>query len=167
MVNIRLASIEDAEEIVLIKKEIVFSTEVFLRTPSEPQEEAKDYQKKIKLREVNGGITLIAEYNNQVVGFLSFSRPTYMRVNHTGTFGMGIKKGFRKQGIGISLLSYLIEWGKKQKGLEKICLEVFSNNEQAIQLYRRLGFKEEGKQINQLQLKDGSYSDLIFMSLFL
>lgn len=167
MMNIRIASLEDAEEIVNIKKEIIFSTDFFLRTSDEPQEEAEDYKKKIKSSQENGGLTIVAEDNSQIIGFLSFSRPKYIRVHHTGSFGMGIKQGFHKLGIGTKLLSYFLEWAKEQKGLKKICLEVFSINERAIQLYKRLGFSEEGKQINQIGLKDGSYADLIFMSLFI
>ncbi|WP_250159645.1 GNAT family N-acetyltransferase [Bacillus toyonensis] len=51
-------------------------------------------------------------------------------------------------GIGSKLLSHFIEWAKEQEGLEKICMDVFSNNERAINLYKRLGFKEEGRKIN-------------------
>ncbi|MGG0509418.1 GNAT family protein [Priestia megaterium] len=58
-----------------------------------------------------------------------------------------------------------MEWSKEQKGLGKINLDVFSNNKRAIHLYKKLGFKEEGKQINQIKLKDGSHADIIFMAL--
>ncbi|WP_235988876.1 GNAT family N-acetyltransferase [Aquibacillus kalidii] len=64
-------------------------------------------------------------------------------------------------------MSYFVNWAKEQQGLEKICLEVFSNNTLGIHLYKRFGFREEGKQINQIRLKDGSHADVVFMSLFL
>ncbi|XQY90028.1 GNAT family N-acetyltransferase [Metabacillus sp. HB246100] len=167
MVNIRLANVNDAEEIVLLKKEIVYSTEYYLRTPKEKQEESGDYEKKIIQRQKGGGLVIVAVKNNKVIGFLSFSRPQYRRLNHTGSFGMGIKQEFRNMGIGTRLLSYLIEWATAQEGLEKICLEVFSNNESGIYLYERLGFKVEGKQANQIKLENDTYADLLLMSLFL
>ncbi len=80
---------------------------------------------------------------------------------------MGIEPGFYNMGIGSKLLSHFIEWAKEQEGLEKICLYVFSNNERAINLYKRLGFKEEGRRINQIRFKDGSYADIIFMVLYI
>ncbi|MDA1761002.1 GNAT family N-acetyltransferase [Bacillus cereus] len=55
---------------------------------------------------------------------------------------------FIGMGIGSKLLSHFIEWAKEQEGLEKICMDVFSNNERTINLYKRLGFKEEGRKIN-------------------
>lgn len=167
MINIRRAKIEDAREIVLIKKKIVETTNFFFRSPEEPQEKAEEYQKKIQTAQENRGLTLVVEFNNQVIGFLSFSRSPYMRLQHAGLFGMGIKPEFSNMGIGTKLLSHFIEWAKEQEGLEKICLDVFSNNERAISLYKRLGFREEGRQINQIRFKDGSYADIIFMALYI
>lgn len=167
MMNIRRATVEDAREIVVIKQKIVESTNFFLRSPEEPQEKAEDYQKKIQTGQGNGGLTLVVEFNDQVIGFLSFSRSSYMRLHHAGSFGMGIKPEFGNAGIGTKLLSYFIEWAKQQEGLEKICLDVFSNNKRAINLYKRLGFREEGRQINQIRFKDGSYADIILMALYI
>ncbi|KEK21167.1 GNAT family N-acetyltransferase [Bacillus gaemokensis] len=167
MINIRKAKVKDAREIVAIKKEIVETTEFFLRSPEEPQEKAEEYQKKIQTRQKNGGLTLVVEFNDQVIGFLSFSRSSYIRLHHAGSFGMGIKQEFSNIGIGTKFLSYFIEWAKEQEGLEKICLDVFSNNERAINLYKRLGFREEGRQINQIRFKDGSYADIVFMALYI
>ncbi|QTL52455.1 GNAT family N-acetyltransferase [Priestia aryabhattai] len=165
MLNVRIATVEDADAIVAIKQEIVITNDFLLRLPEEVQETAEEYRKKIQMRQENGGLTLIVEFNSQVVGFLSFQRPSYMRLHHTGSFGICVKQEFSNKGVGTTLLSYLIEWSKEQKGLEKINLDVFSNNKRAIHLYKKLGFKEEGKQINQIRLKDGSYADIVFMAL--
>lgn len=167
MMNIRIATIEDADAIVAIKQEIVGTTDSLLRLPEEVQETAEEYRKKIQMRQEGGGLTLIAEFNDQVIGFLSFYRPSYMRLHHTGSFGISVKHEFSNKRVGTTLLSYLIEWAKEQEGLEKINLDVFSNNKGAIHLYKKLGFKEEGRQINQIKLKDGSYADIILMALFI
>ncbi|MGX5519130.1 N-acetyltransferase family protein [Bacillus cereus] len=112
-------------------------------------------------------MTLVVEFNDQIIGFLSFSRFPYMLLNHTGSFGMGIKPEFSNMEIGTKLLSYFIKWAKEQEGLEKGCLDVFSNNERAINLYKGLGFREEGRQINQIRFKDGSYANIIFIALYI
>ncbi|WP_235988875.1 GNAT family N-acetyltransferase [Aquibacillus kalidii] len=94
MIEIRLASIEDAEALALIKHEIVTSTDFYLRTPQDPRETTEDYKRKIIQKQQNDGLTIVAVENidnTKIVGFLSFSRPTYQRINHTGSFGMGIK----------------------------------------------------------------------------
>ncbi len=145
MMNIRRATVEDARKKFVVSTILCFITTISLASPEEPQEKAEDYQKKIQTGQENGGLTLVVEFNDQVIGFLSFSRSSYMRLHHAGSFGMGIKPEFGNAGIGTKLLSHFIEWAKEQEGLEKVCLDVFSNNERAINLYKRLGFREEGE----------------------
>ncbi|MCY9017072.1 GNAT family N-acetyltransferase [Priestia megaterium] len=167
MLNTRIAHPKDAEKIVAIKKGIVMTNDVLLRLPEDKQETADEYRKKMQKKQDNGGLTLIIERKDEVIGFLSFSRSSYKRLHHTGSFGISVKPECSNLGAGTKLLSYLIKWAKEQEGLEKINLDVFSNNKPAIHLYQKLGFKEEGKQVNQIKLKDGSYADIIFMSLYL
>ncbi|PFK43444.1 GNAT family N-acetyltransferase [Priestia megaterium] len=165
MLNIRIANPEDAEKIVAIKKDIVMATDFLLRLPEDEQEIAEEYRKKMQKKQESGGLTLIIEHIDEAIGFLSFSRSPYKRLCHTGSFGISVKPECSNMGAGTKLLSYLIKWAKEQEGLEKINLDVFSNNKPAIHLYQKLGFKEEGKQVNQIKLKDGSYADIILMSL--
>jgi len=55
---------------------------------------------------------------------------------------------------------------KKQKGLEKISLTVFSTNEAAINLYRKFGFQIEGISKRQYKI-EGKYVDETIMEKFL
>ena len=52
-----------------------------------------------------------------------------------------VKKSYRNQGIGKSLLSELINLAKQTK-LNSLVLEVNSKNEVAIELYKKFEFKE-------------------------
>ncbi|HDR7854648.1 GNAT family N-acetyltransferase [Bacillus paranthracis] len=165
--KIRIASVEDAEYILSIKQEIILSTSFFVSSPSEIPSNFKKEKQRIEDSVEKGGVTLIAEIDNAIVGFLSFSRNPMERLHHVGSFGMGIKKEFCNYGIGTKMLSYLINWAKAQKGLEKICLGVLSNNKRAIHVYKKLGFQEEGRQIKQIKFENGEYADDILMALHL
>ena len=57
------------------------------------------------------------------------------------------KKEYRNQGIGFLLLSHLLRQGEKM-GVEAFTLEVRVSNLEAIRLYEKLGFKEEGVRKN-------------------
>ena len=57
-------------------------------------------------------------------------------------------------------------WVYQQRGIEKLNLEVFSTNTGAIELYRKLGFREEGRKIRQFKIFD-EYADDVLMTLFL
>jgi len=80
---------------------------------------------------------------------------------HVGRLGMGVLKEYRGQGIGKRLVQATIEQAKAL-GLEKIELSVYASNEAAIALYRKLGFREEGRKLRG-RLVDGKYDDVVLM----
>ena len=56
---------------------------------------------------------------------------------------IAIKKDFRAKGIGKSLLNYIIAFAR-EKGAQKMFLEVAAKNLTARRLYKSFGFKEDG-----------------------
>lgn len=58
---------------------------------------------------------------------------------------VGVEAGYRHKGYGRTVLSYLIERAFEDYGMDKIRLVVDGDNENAIRLYRDLGFTEEGE----------------------
>lgn len=58
--------------------------------------------------------------------------------------GTGVLPEYRRQGIGKSIFKFLLPKLKKM-GTEQMLLEVLSNNKKAINLYRKLGFKQTRK----------------------
>ena len=65
-------------------------------------------------------------------------------------------------GVGTALLTALIDKAKEQGVYELLLLTVFSNNERARHLYRRMGFVEFGTFPNGLK-RNGQYVDEIYM----
>jgi nicotinamide-nucleotide amidase len=63
---------------------------------------------------------------------------------HHVTLGIGILSPFCSRGYGKKLMITAIEWAKKQKQIEWIDLGVFSQNQAAMVLYKKLGFEEFG-----------------------
>jgi RimJ/RimL family protein N-acetyltransferase len=60
----------------------------------------------------------------------------------------------------------LIDWASRSPAAGKIELIVRSSNERALRLYRKFGFREEGRFRNRIRLADGSYIDDISMAWF-
>jgi RimJ/RimL family protein N-acetyltransferase len=54
----------------------------------------------------------------------------------------------------------------REKGLERIELEVYGSNKSAIRLYERAGFVVEGVKKRARKL-DGEYDDLVQMAVFI
>lgn len=109
-------------------------------------------------------LMLLAEEEGTPVGLLTaypYMRGRSPKVEHVVEFGMSVGGSARGRGIGTAMLAYLDLWAPT-RGYEKICLSVFSTNERAISLYRKMGYVEEGRRIGQFRL-DGAYIDEVLM----
>jgi ribosomal protein S18 acetylase RimI-like enzyme len=108
---------------------------------------------------------LVALRGDEVVGWCDISPMTREGFTHCVTLGMGVRKDFRRLGIGRRLLEQTIG-AARAIGLERIELEVFASNTPAIRLYDRVGFVVEGVKKRGHKL-DGEYDDLVQMALFI
>lgn len=106
--------------------------------------------------------SITAEYENKTVGFGALYLHPYKKIAHQCLFGLMVDKDYRNKGIGTQIVLHLIELARQNFGLEVLYLEVFEGNP-AINLYRRLGFKEVGYQKYWLKEDDGAYRSKITM----
>jgi ribosomal protein S18 acetylase RimI-like enzyme len=72
---------------------------------------------------------------------------------------------FRGQGLGRQLVSTIIR-AAREKGFEKIELEVFASNTGAVGLYEAAGFVREGRRVRARKL-DGVHDDILLYGLTL
>ena len=86
--------------------------------------------------------------NGLIIGYLNYSI-MYEKAEINEIF---VLNNFRNQGIGSKLLEYLL---KKCKFCENITLEVRKNNDSAIALYKKYGFKEVALRKNYYKDIDG------------
>lgn len=164
---IRTASPEDAAKVIKLNKTIFAEAPYLLTTETEFT--VTTAQEQLFLQQTYddpGKIALVAEHDNEIIGFLHFANGHRQRIKHQGTLSMSVKKEFRHQGIGKALLSALLEWAESNPIIEKICLEVFADNIAAINLYKKLGFIEEGLQKKAIKKSNHEYHDIILMARF-
>jgi len=83
-----------------------------------------------------------------------------------GDLGMTVLKSHWGKGIGGALLKYLIEWSENNPIVRKINLQVKVDNENAIKLYEKFNFKNEGR-IERFFLIDGEFFDAYSMGLLI
>jgi putative acetyltransferase len=102
---------------------------------------------------------------DKVVGWVDINILKGPPMEHRGVLGMGLLQGYRHQGLGRKLLQAAIEHATNM-GLEKIELQVYTENTGAIALYRKMGFVEEGLQRHFRKL-DERYFDCMLMAKFL
>lgn len=87
-------------------------------------------------------IQLIATVNGTFAANCTIQR-FKRRKRDVGEINISVAQTFRDEGIGRELLASLIEEGKNA-GLRLLILHCFENNERALHLYEKLGFKRSG-----------------------
>ena len=164
---IRTAEPKDATKILQIQKEVV-AEGVYLTTSTEEFNKTVDQQREWmdKILHNHQETMLVAETSKGVVGWIVFLSQNRIKLSHTGSIGMMIEKECRGLGIGKLLIKELLNWAALNPFIEKVSLGVFSTNESAIALYKKMGFVEEGRKIKEFKMEDGKYVDDILMYKF-
>lgn len=161
---IREARKEDADKVLLYTK-IVGGQTNNLTYGSEGIDITIDEEEKIleNISNTDKSIFLLVCHEDEIIGVGNISAKSIKRMNHKAALGISIKKEFWGQGIGGELLDKLIEFSK-QSGLEIIELTVRSDNERAINLYKKFDFKKTGTIPAAIKI-DGEYFDTDYMIL--
>ena len=143
-IKIREIEVEDYKELWDFMKKVKGETNFLRGYPNEIKmsyEDEKEYIKKVKSSETSNYFVVMK--NNKMIGCIGFNGNTARKMKHYGTIGISVLKEYWGRGIATTLLEKLISWSK-EKGIKKINLDVFENNERAIKLYEKFGFKLEG-----------------------
>ena len=116
--------------------------------------------------ESDNQIMLVGWLQNEIVGCIAFRAGKWLRVRHSGEFGISVSKKYWGMGIGSHMLSVLIAWAQQTGIVRKINLRVRSDNDRAIAVYKKLGFVQEGVITREFMI-DGEFYDNIWFGLAL
>lgn len=105
---------------------------------------------------------LVAEVDGRVVGHGGLTLYARRRA-HAGSIGMGVDQACHGQGVGTALLAALIDLADNWYNLRRIELEVYTDNEPAVRLYKRFGFVIEGTH-RSYAYRDGAWADAYTMA---
>lgn len=111
-----------------------------------------------------GVFSLLACVENEIVGQLSLSTfPNRPRRRHVGQIGMAVRDDWQGRGAGTALMQAAVEFADKWLNLSRLELEVYTDNEAAIRLYKKFGFTVEGTLV-RFAYRDGQYVDAYCMA---
>jgi len=119
-------------------------------------------QKNIETIINNGDSCYIAVDENKIVGFIIAVREKFIRTQHVATIVIGILEEYCGKGIGSLLFQNVINWANENK-VKRLELTVIAENQRAMNLYKKVGFKLEGTREKSI-FKDGKYYDELYMS---
>ena len=111
-----------------------------------------------------GHVMMVGIVDGKVAGNCAISGlGSKRKIRHRCSMAITLYKEFWNLGIGSAMIEYLAELAG-QIGYEQMELEVVAENERAIALYEKCGFRETGRNIRAMKFDDGTYHDLILMT---
>lgn len=110
-------------------------------------------------------IEIIAEIDGKIVGSAGIERVgNKEKVKHRADFGISIDKAYWGLGIGRALTEACIECAKKA-GYAQLELKAVAENTRALELYRRAGFVEYGRNPRGFRSRQTGWQELVLMRL--
>ena len=111
-----------------------------------------------------GLYSLVACAENEIVGQLGLRTfPNSPRRRHVGQIGMAVRDDWHGKGAGTALMQATVDLADKWLNLTRLELEVFTDNEPGIRLYKKFGFAAEGTKA-RFAFRDGQYVDVYMMA---
>jgi len=111
-----------------------------------------------------GTFNLLVCVKDEIVGQLGLHTfPNHPRRRHAGQIGMAVRDDWHGKGAGSALMGAAIDLADKWLNLTRLELDVYTDNEPAIRLYKKFGFVIEGTLVNYAY-RDGQYVDTYTMA---
>lgn len=156
---IREVTIEDAAKILSCIKEVKASSKYMLMEAGETKTTLDQQKKQIELinHQANSTI-LVAELNGKLVGYMFAIGGNAKRTKHSVYLVIGIHEVHRGIGIGTALFKKIEEWAKKNH-ISRLELNVITENEAGVALYKKSGFDIEGTKRNSLIINGDPYNE--------
>lgn len=141
-------------------------TDYLLTYPDEnsltTEEEAKFLERK---SESANEIEIVAFVDGKVAGTAGIDAVgTKYKTKHRAEFGVSIAKEYWGLGLGRALTEACIKCAK-EAGFTQLELDVVSDNENAVALYKKAGFAEFGRNPKGFKSRTGEYQELVLMRL--
>ncbi len=103
----------------------------------------------------------------RAVGNCSISRHSnHLKLRHRCDLAIALEQAYCGSGLGTILMQKAIDKAR-ELGFDQMELGAYADNDRAIALYKKMGFKECSRTPRAFRLKDGTYIDEVNMVLFL
>ena len=168
IISLRSAQEKDARAMIDYMKSTSGETHFMMRYPEEVSDDLAREEKILKeIIESEESVFLTLFDENKVIGNCGIMpyKP-HIKTKHRCGLGIAIRKEYWGFGLGSFLIDKAL-FMAKEMGYEQVELGAFSDNEKAIALYQKKGFKEYGRLPKAYRLKDGTYLDEVMIVYYL
>ncbi len=164
--ELRSAALPDAEAVLNNFNQAHAETDFLLSYPGEHpltvEQEANFIREK---EESPDEVEIAAVINGRIAGTAGISSVGHReKIQHRAEVGISILQEFWGFGIGRALMESCIECAKNA-GYTQLELSVVAENQRALALYQKLGFREFGRNPRGFRSRTGEYQELVDMRL--
>ncbi len=165
--SIRSAKVSDARELLSVMRRVMVESPWLVTEADEIPRKLSVERKFVEghLKQKNSQLLVAVDSNGKIVGSLGADGGRRRRNQHLLTIGIVVLKECRGHGVGLALMKEMLAKAKKAR-IEKVKLSVNANNRVAIALYRKLGFKLEGRFKHEIKVGK-KYFDTLEMAKFI
>ena len=116
-----------------------------------------------RLREGGPGNFVVGAFSDELlVGMAGFLRSDGIKTRHKGrVWGVYLRNASRGQGIARRMMEALLKEARGVDGLTTVVLTVAEENRAAVELYRRLGFREYGRDPCEIRIAGECFASLL------
>jgi RimJ/RimL family protein N-acetyltransferase len=155
------AFVEDAAEIISFLNKLGGETDFLTFGENEFPFSVKEEKDVIsEFLKNNTCLMLVGKIKGKIVSHLFIDRSDKERLEHIGDIAVSVEKNHWGKSIGFEMVSFAIEWAKDRK-ISKLQLQVRTDNDRAINIYKKLGFSEEGRITQSMKIGDTYFDDYI------
>lgn len=108
-------------------------------------------------------VYLIAEMNSKLCGYVCLYTSSKFREKHVAYLAIAVHSDYQNQGIGKQLMQEALHLSDNWLNIIRIELDVSTQNDRAVSLYKKLGFEIEGEK-KYASFGHGTYNNLYFMA---
>lgn len=142
-INLRKATLKNLKEVKHLSTELAYSDIPFDKDIDLNWANTEDGEKYYK-EKIEKGLCTVVEVNDFIIGYSTYAIkdvPSWRMVKVAELENLFVTEKSRSKGVGQLLMDDFVEWARTEK-LNKICVNAFFPNEEAIKFYKRQGLKE-------------------------
>jgi RimJ/RimL family protein N-acetyltransferase len=109
---------------------------------------------------------LLGILQGEIVSMLNIHARSRPRLRHVGEFGVSVLKAHWGKGIGTAMIQTMLDWCHQSGVIRKVNLYVHEENTDAMRLYHKFGFQQEGH-LRRDSFRDGRFYDAYIMGLLI
>ncbi len=166
-VLLRSPRVEEATQLLVYLDAVRSETNGIMYSPADRLPSLEEERQWVRGHTGNDdAVHVAAEVGGEIVALAGVDPTRFTRQSHLAGVGISIREKWCSRGLGSILMRELIEWSRERPGLKMLTLCVFANNPRAQAVYRKVGFREDGRLPRRAKVND-DYVDIIEMSLWL